>query len=148
MYRHILIAIDGSKASQRALTNGLDIAKAIGAKVTAMTVTEMWTSLDMPAKGQKRLRGPVDELAKAQRARAEELLAAAQSTADAAKVDCKTEHARDDQPAQAIVTTANARKCDLIIMGSRGNGGLGRLLLGSQVAKVLALTDKPVLVHR
>ena len=44
MYKHILIATDGSELAAKAVAQGLDLAKALGAKVTAVTVTEPWTS--------------------------------------------------------------------------------------------------------
>jgi nucleotide-binding universal stress UspA family protein len=57
-------------------------------------------------------------------------------------------HARDLKPAEAIVETATARGCDLIVMGSHGRRGVNRMLLGSETARVLALTTIPVLVYR
>ena len=42
MYKHILIATDGSELAQKAETTGLALAKALNAKVTAVTVTETW----------------------------------------------------------------------------------------------------------
>jgi nucleotide-binding universal stress UspA family protein len=51
-------------------------------------------------------------------------------------------------PDQAIVRTAKKEKVDVIVMGSRGNGVLANLLLGSVVTKVLASTQIPVLVVR
>ena len=40
MYRHLLIATDGSELANQAVAHGLGLAKAIGARVTAVTVTE------------------------------------------------------------------------------------------------------------
>ena len=40
MFKHLLIATDGSDLSQKAVEQGLALAKALGAKVTAVTVTE------------------------------------------------------------------------------------------------------------
>jgi nucleotide-binding universal stress UspA family protein len=51
-------------------------------------------------------------------------------------------------PAQAIVDTAAARGCDLIVMTSHGRRGITRLVLGSQTAEVLSLAQVPVLVVR
>src|SRR5215210_3206201 len=44
MYAHILIATDGSDLAQRAVDQGLALAKALGSAVTAVTVTEPWTA--------------------------------------------------------------------------------------------------------
>lgn len=52
------------------------------------------------------------------------------------------------QAATAITATAKRQKCDLIVIGSHGCGGLGQLLLGSVTNKVLATCRVPVLVHR
>lgn len=51
-------------------------------------------------------------------------------------------------PADAILRVANARGCDLIVMGSRGRGGAATLLLGSVSQKVLSHADVPVLVAK
>jgi len=53
-----------------------------------------------------------------------------------------------DAPAQTITDVAEREQCDLIFMGSHGRSGWGHLLLGSVTNKVLAHTQKPVLVHR
>ena len=45
MYKHLLIATDGSELAQRAVDHGLALSKAFDAKVTAVTVTEPWTSV-------------------------------------------------------------------------------------------------------
>jgi nucleotide-binding universal stress UspA family protein len=50
--------------------------------------------------------------------------------------------------AEEIVNAAEIRKCDLIIMGSRGVGGLRGLLLGSHAQKVIAHAGCPVLIVR
>src|SRR5262249_29414115 len=42
MYKHFLIATDGSELAQKAVRQGLELAKRLGAKVTALTVSEPW----------------------------------------------------------------------------------------------------------
>ena len=46
MYKHILIATDGSDLAAKAVATGLALAKQLGAKVTAVTATEPWDSDD------------------------------------------------------------------------------------------------------
>jgi nucleotide-binding universal stress UspA family protein len=48
-------------------------------------------------------------------------------------------------PAESIITVAETRQCDLIVMGTRGLGPLRSLLLGSQTQKVISLANCPVL---
>ena len=50
--------------------------------------------------------------------------------------------------AEALCKQANAGKYDLIVMGNRGHGALGNLVMGSVATKVIANTDKPVLLVR
>jgi nucleotide-binding universal stress UspA family protein len=54
----------------------------------------------------------------------------------------------EGSPAEEIINVANVRKCDLIIMGSRGLGTLTGLLLGSQSQKVVSHAPCPVLIIR
>lgn len=50
--------------------------------------------------------------------------------------------------AEEILRTAKRHKVDLIVMGTRGRGGIGSLLLGSVVQSVLSTSDVPVMVVR
>jgi len=54
----------------------------------------------------------------------------------------------DQNAADGIIATAREEACDLIVMGSYGRRGLSKLLLGSRVAKVLALSSVPILVWK
>jgi nucleotide-binding universal stress UspA family protein len=51
-------------------------------------------------------------------------------------------------PAQEIMTVAQDRQADLIVVGSRGHGRLAGLLLGSVTQKVVSLAHCPVVVVR
>ena len=48
-------------------------------------------------------------------------------------------------PAESIMNVSTGQHCDLIVMGTRGLGGLKGLLVGSQIQKVISLSDVPVL---
>ena len=65
-----------------------------------------------------------------------------------ALVPCSCMVAVNDHPHAAIVDTAKAQGCDLIIMGSHGRHGMTGFLLGSETQRVLAQTKLPVLVLR
>ena len=49
MYQHILIPTDGSKLAHRAVTHGLSLAKAVGAKVTALVVEPTFNVYGVPS---------------------------------------------------------------------------------------------------
>ena len=48
MYRHILIPTDGSELAEHAVTNGLSLAKSVGAKITVIIVEEPFDWLSVP----------------------------------------------------------------------------------------------------
>ncbi len=144
MYQHILIATDGSELAGRAVSTGLELAKALRAKVTAVTATEPWSSM---VTGEVALSFPIHDYEKAAAENAARILSAVNETAGRAGVACETLHI-SDFPADGIVETAKARGCDLIVMASHGRRGLSKLILGSQASRVLALSPVPVLVCR
>jgi nucleotide-binding universal stress UspA family protein len=82
------------------------------------------------------------------RAHAAAYLRVVEDAAKAAGVSCETVLVISDRPYEAIVDTAEARGCDLIVIGSHGRSGLTGALLGSQVQRVLAQATVPVLVVR
>jgi nucleotide-binding universal stress UspA family protein len=144
MYKHILIATDGSELAGRAVTTGLTLAKAFKAKVTAVSVTEPWSAM---VTGEPALVFPIEEYEKAAAANAARILSGVSTVAKDAGVECGTVHA-NDFPAEGIVATVKAKGCDLIVMASHGRRGLSKLLLGSQTTRVLTLSTVPVLVCR
>ena len=145
MYKHILIATDGSDLAQKGVDQGLALAKALAAKVTAVTVTEPLAAMLV---GEAAIALPIDDYDKAASADAARILAGVTASAAKAGVPCDTLHVKDQYPAEGIVDAAKARGCDLIVVTSHGRRGLSRLLLGSQATRVLTHSEVPVLVCR
>jgi nucleotide-binding universal stress UspA family protein len=149
MYAHILVATDGSDLADRALDQAIAIAKALKSDITVVTVSE-------PASvagagyyaGTGYIGDPIPGLIEAQEKAAKELLDKAEVKVKAAGLPVKTVYVNESFPAEGIVLTAGEIGADLIVMGSHGRRGLGRLLLGSQTSNVLAQTKTPVLVTR
>ena len=157
MYRHILIPTDGSELAEQAVTNGLSLAKSLGAKVTVIIVEEPnWPVVSEPKVRQsfvehgafsdfRRYTEEINEQIKNYAARA------LNRVADAAKqagVPCDTVQVRDVQPYQAIIATAADKGCDLIVMASHGRGGLSRWFLGSVAEDVVRRSIVPVMLVR
>ena len=147
MYKHILLPTDGSPLSARAAADGIRLAKALGARVTALHVIPPATPLAIGRKRSVDYATLEDREALNQR-QAEKALAQVEKAAAAAGVPCKLESVKGDYPAEAILATAKKRRCDLILMASHGRRGLQALLLGSETQKVLAHATVPVIVHR
>jgi nucleotide-binding universal stress UspA family protein len=148
MYKHILIATDGSELASRAVTHGATLAKKVKAKVTIVTVTQLWSALDMAHKAREYNFNPTREFESMAEASAKKILSTAEKAAKKGGVACNLVHVPDEHPAEGIVATAAAQGCDLIVMASHGRRALGRLLLGSQVSEVLAHSKVPTLVVR
>ncbi len=146
MYKHILVSTDGSDLARKGVDQALALAKSLGAKLTIITVTErlpVYAGFD----------GGLTALAysdytASQRAGGEQVLADALEAAAGGGVVVETVLIENALPADAIIATAKARGCDLIAMASHGRRGLGRLVLGSVTAEVLAHSETPVLVVR
>ena len=150
MYKHILISTDGSEVAQKGLDHGLSLAKEIGAKVSVITVTESFPVYASAGAGVGAGWVPIEmaDYDKVQDEFANRVFAGAKQAAEQHGVAVETIHIRNAQPAEAILETAKAQGCDLIVMASHGRRGLGRLLLGSQTSEVVTRSPLPVLVVR
>lgn len=148
MHKHILIATDGSQLAQKAALEGLALAKALAAEVTAVTVTEPWDAIDMAAKAERGSSNPVSEYERQVQAAAGRILRDVSESASDLGVICAAVHVKDRLPAEGIIEAAKERGCDLIVMASHGRRGISRLLLGSQAMRVVTASTVPVLVCR
>lgn len=149
MYAHILVATDGSDLADRALDQAIAIAKALKSDVTVVTVSEPASVVGAGYyAGTGYIGDPIPDLIEAQEKAAKDLLDKSEVKVKAAGLPVKTVYVNDSFPAEGIVLTAEKLGADLIVMGSHGRRGLGRLLLGSQISNVLAQTKTPVLVTR
>ncbi|ODT86600.1 universal stress protein [Phenylobacterium sp. SCN 70-31] len=145
MYRHILIPTDGSEVAQKGVQAGVELAKALGAKVTFVIASEPLPVFTDPGV----LASPAFDMAAysgAQDENARRALDGAKAAAAGAGVAADGVHVPRSQPAEAILDTAKAQGCDLIAMASHGRRGVGRLLLGSQASEVVTRSAIPVLV--
>jgi nucleotide-binding universal stress UspA family protein len=148
MYKHILVATDGSKLAAKAVKAGVKLAKSVGARVTGVYVIPPYVppmygeaAIYVPEVTPKRYK----ELAEKE---AKKALSLVEIEAQTARVACAVVHPTADQAWQGVIRTAQAKKCDLIVMASHGRGGLAGLILGSETTKVLAHSKIPVLVCR
>jgi len=126
----MLVPVDGSESSEKALSYAVLLAKRIDAEMTLLYVQES---------GLFKLR---PEVAKAIGAR---ILSKAVSQAKGVKIVQKLE---SGDPAKIVIQTAKNGNYDLTVMGSKGHSGLGRFLLGSASDHVIHYTDRSVLLTK
>jgi nucleotide-binding universal stress UspA family protein len=148
MYRHILIATDGSELARKGLEHGLALASPLKAKVTVLTVSEPLRSEVIDAARRGGLEDPTAHYDRQIDALMKERFAYIEERAREHHVTVDLVHEVDRSPAEAIVRCAKAKDCDLIVMSSHGRRGMRKILLGSQTSEVLAHTTISVLVIR
>jgi nucleotide-binding universal stress UspA family protein len=143
MFRNVLVAVDGSAHARRAVAEAADLALATNASLTLIASVpdpSAWVlggSVGGPAVD-------IEGLRKAAEAEYRKLL-------DEAAASVPSElHAHEvlahGQPAHAITEQVRAGSHDLVVMGSRGRGGVRALMLGSVSQQVLHSSPVPVLV--
>lgn len=145
MYKKILVPVDGSKASLQAVDKCLELLKSVAAsKVVVLTVTGVPPQL-RAYKGEK---GEAYSQMKAILTKdAQELLAETEKRFANCPVPVETRLIWGEVP-YAIVQEAKEGEYDLIIMGSRGLGGVKNLLLGSVSLHVVQQAPCTVMVTR
>lgn len=143
MYNRILIPTDGSELATTGLEYGLALARAVNAAVTVVTVVVPPTGFVFEGIIQAEGLGEYNALV------SKEVTALEHDVRErAAKAGVAVEFVTENNmsAAAAIVATAEAKGCDLIVISSHGRRGISRLMLGSQTAEVLAESKIPVLV--
>lgn len=146
MFKRILLATDGSAASDHAATLALSLARQCGASVTALYVVDPYPFLGVgevnPMGFDAYMSAARDQAAQAH---AQVLKKASEG---GAPVTVHTRMVEDVAVMEGILDTIKQSQCDLVVIGSHGRTGLSRLMLGSVAAKVVAHSPVPVLVAR
>jgi nucleotide-binding universal stress UspA family protein len=145
----ILVGVDGSSASLKAVDLAADLANKYDAELILLTVVPHFPPEVDPALEEygrlEHIQEPATELA----------LGAAQSVLDSARGAAQAKGASRivaepsfGDPAQQIIAAAGDRRVDLIVVGSRGHGRLAGLLLGSVAHKLISVAPCPTVVVR
>lgn len=148
MYKHVLIATDGSELASKGVRHGLSVAEKLGAKVTFLSVVEPLSQEAIKAAISGGVQDPVGRYDLQIDSNMKERYAALEREAAQFNITVDMQHEIDAHPAEAIVRVAETNGCDLIVMTSHGRRGIRKALLGSQTAEVLVHTAIPVLVIR
>jgi nucleotide-binding universal stress UspA family protein len=140
MFKNILVAIDGSKCARKAFERAVRMAEASGGSLTIIHVLQLPSTAGFGKKLTAEIEGFFRKDAKL-------FLAEHAQEAGMKGVRADTVLARGN-PAQAILHAAESAGADVIIIGSRGLGGMKGLLLGSVSHAVVQHASVPVLVVR
>ena len=149
MYKHILLPHDGSELSANALKQAIDLAKSVGAKLTALHVVQPFHLHIRGTSAPPDMRGKIEHDHDNEALEdARKMLAGVLHQTKAAGVACDSLAVLGEHPYTSIIEQAANSGCDLILMASHGRRGLEGLLLGSETVKVLTHSRIPVLVVR
>lgn len=135
MYKHILVAVDGSENSQRAVKQVAELASLVdGAEVEAVSVIAIDVYSDM-------VYDPIEAHGDTQRELIEPALKALKESGVEPKITLL--HGR---PADELIRYAESSEADLLVIGSRGLNALQEFAIGSVSHKVIKHAKCPVLV--
>jgi nucleotide-binding universal stress UspA family protein len=143
MPKHILCATDASKASSKAVTCAVDLAKSTGAKLTFITVDLM------PTNRMRKTHFWDQRLVESGQAQMElALRSAARTAARSGLADIPCIVVAGHNAADAIVAYADKKGFDHIVVGSSVRTAIDRLLVGSVATAVVTRAHCPVTVAR
>ncbi|UBM12440.1 universal stress protein [Cupriavidus metallidurans] len=143
MFKHILLPVDGSDQSRKAVSAAIEFARSTRARLTPyICKEEPRMSISMSAAVDT---GSVESRLESA---AREELSRIEAAAALAGVPCIGKTSSASAPHLGIIEKANELQCDVIFMASHGRKGLGKLLLGSVTQDVLSHSTIPVLVFR
>ncbi|MGA9032227.1 MAG: universal stress protein [Sulfuricaulis sp.] len=145
MYSRILIAVDGSPTSERALRHAIGLAKGLAAALRVVHIVDMGVLPLGPE-----LAVDIGAITKARRAAGEQILKMARETSRAGGIEAETRLVETGTPAQRIATAiadeAAAWPAELVVTGTHGRSGVQRLLLGSVAEGIVRISPVPVLL--
>jgi len=142
LYKKILVALDGSEYSERALEKAISIAKMFNSQIILLNVIKT-EELDVIKQYSE---SSYDLVKSYLEQTAEKLLTEAEDKAKKKGLEDVVKKILFGDPAEKIIDEANNENVDLIAIGTRGLTGVKRVVLGSTTQKVIRWTNKDVLV--
>ena len=135
-FRKILVPLDGSKFSEKALQRACEMSKAFDAKITLLYVVEKSPTLNILDR---------NEYLKLLEKFGTRTLKKAKDIALKKGIDAKT-ILKEGNIVTEIEKIVKAEKCDLIVVGNKGMGSITRLLLGSVSNKLAQSSSCSLLI--
>jgi nucleotide-binding universal stress UspA family protein len=147
MYQRLLVPVDGSELSDRAITDSIALAKPLGATVVGFVAEPLMAPVSGPPHPSL-----IDDQIKGHdamtEAHARAVLSRFEAQAREAGVAFEGHHDQVPNVDRAIIAAAESHRCDLIVMVTHGRGAFGEFMFGSHTKAVLAGCKLPLLVLR
>ena len=148
MYKHLVVAIDGSNTSLKALRHAVQIADNSGSKITLVNIANPTEYMALAPEFLQEDSYEATALANAENVlnKAEALAKSLGATQIQRHITVSVKGARD--MAQQLVDYAAQNSADLLVLGTHGRTGLMHLLMGSFAETVMRQTTLPLLIIR
>lgn len=147
MFKRILVPVDDSELSEKAIQVSVSLARQLGAALTGFVAEPLPPMVSGPYPRSQMLQESQEHDAMTA-AHARLILQRFEACALAAGVPFDGYHDQVPQVSHAIIAAAEARGCDMIVMATHGRGAFGEFLFGSETKAVLAGCKLPLLVLR
>ncbi len=146
MYDRILVPIDGSPTSERALAEAAGLARLCSARLRLLHVMDPLTHVT----GYERPEVFVREIEPALRRSAQALLERARDGLglEPGRVETVLADSRGERVSDIVVDQAREWPADLVVLGTHGRRGVDRVLMGSDAEQVARRSPVPVLLVR
>ena len=134
--KRILVALDGSKHSEKALDQAISMAKICNSELFAISVVDLYPeAMEMAPKLLEKMSDDVREI-----------LERAKQKAEQENITCETIVHMGGTANEFIIREAKEKNIDLIVMGTHGRTAFKRLIMGSVAERVIAAAPCAVLV--
>ncbi|MEH3085960.1 MAG: universal stress protein [Xylophilus ampelinus] len=146
MFKHILVAVDGSELALQALRTAVELGRTCGSRLSVVFVVNPYPFVGVGtdfAYGQAQYLQAANSEADSALSEAGNLL-----TSEAAGLSHQVLRVEADSVHAGILDTATAQRADLLVVGSHGRSAIEKLVLGSVTQRVLSGSHLPVLVVR
>jgi len=146
MYQRILVPVDGSDTSRRGLDEAIKLAMLSGARLRLLHVVDEVSA----AMGMADMGAVSADVFRLLKEGGEQLLAQAKAVVVAQRLEVDTVLVEGfaGRLCDQVLEQAQAWGADLIVLGSHGRRGVGRLVLGSDAEQIIRTAQVPVLVVR
>ena len=143
MYKRIVVPVDGSETAQKALTTALQMARESNGCVHLVHVVEGLTPMAADPYG-----AYSGEVVEVMRQSGRKILDDALARAEGVQADTQLFDNFGERLAEVVADSATRFNADLLVVGTHGRRGLGRVLMGSGAEQIIRLSPVPVLVLR
>ncbi len=146
MYERVLVPVDGSSTSNQGLDEAIKLARLTGAKIKLLHVVDLWAFAATPYAGMAMTPDLVAQI----KGSGQAVLDAAKSRVEAAGGGVQTQLFDNvaGRVCDIVVDEAKRWKADLIVIGTHGRRGVGRLVMGSDAEQIVRAAPVPVLLVR